>query len=160
MTISKDRLVQLDYRLSDGEGNLLNPDDGEIIYLHGHGQIFEKAEAALEGKGEGESVSVDLAPAEAFGEHREELVAEEMLSELPEDVFVGMELEGYLDENPEDVIVYVVTHIGERSAVLDGNHPLAGKALRFEATVTEVQELEPEAVREILEHSHDHDHHH
>jgi len=159
MTITKNTLVSLDCRLSDSDGNLLNPGEPELIYLHGgYGQLFARAEAALEGKAVGDSVSVVLEPADAFGEHDEALVVEEALSELPEDIFVGMEVDGYLEECPDDVIIYTVTEIHEAYARLDANHPYAGKQLRFEAEVRELQPLGDAAVREILEHRHHHHH--
>jgi FKBP-type peptidyl-prolyl cis-trans isomerase SlyD len=157
MTITKDTLVSLDYRLTDAKGNLLNPDEEELIYLHGgYGQVFAKVEEALEGKRVGDSVRVPLAPAEAFGEHDEALVVEESLSELPDDIFVGMEVDGYMEENPDDVVIYTVTEVRDGSAVLDGNHPLAGMSLVFEGTVQEVQALDADAVREIMAHHHHH----
>jgi FKBP-type peptidyl-prolyl cis-trans isomerase SlyD len=157
MTITKDTLVSLDYRLTDAEGNLLNPDEEELIYLHGgYGQIFKKVEEALEGKSVGDSVRVVLSPAEAFGDYDEALVVEESLSELPEELAVGMEIDGYTEESPDDVVIYTVAEIRGDTAVLDGNHPLAGKSLVFEGTVEEIQELDEEAVREILEHEHHH----
>ena len=159
MTITKDTLVSLDCRLTDAEGNLLNAEDEELIYLHGgYGQLFAKVEEALEGKSVGDSVSVELSPAEAFGEYDEALVVEEARSELPDDIFVGMEIDGYVEENPDDVVIYTVTELRGDTAVLDANPPLAGKQLRFEGRVREAQALDAEAVREILEHAHDHDH--
>lgn len=157
MTITKDTLVSLDYRLTDAGGNLLNPDEEELIYLHGgYGQVFKKVEEALEGKSVGDSVDVELSPAEAFGEYDASLVVEEARSELPEEIDIGMELDGYLEERPDDVIIYTVTELRDDTAVLDANHPLAGKRLRFEGTVQEIQELDETAVREILEHHHHH----
>jgi FKBP-type peptidyl-prolyl cis-trans isomerase SlyD len=158
MTIAKDCLVHLDYRLTDSAGNLLNPDDDALIYLHGRGQIFKKVEAALEGQKVGHAISVDLAPHEAFGEYDETLVAEEPLDDLPEELCVGMELDGYLDERPDETVIYTVTQISDECAVLDANHPLAGERLCFEGTVREIQQLDAAAVKEILEHEHDHDH--
>ena len=158
MNISKNCLVQLDYRLLDGRGNQMNPEN-ELIYLHGsYGQMFDKVEKALEGKEVGESVRVELTPEEAFGAFDENLEEEVPLSELPEDIAVGMELDGTIDESPDDVVIYTVTQIGETTAVLDANHPLAGMALVFEGTVTEVQQLDDAAVKEIMEHKHHHHH--
>lgn len=157
MTISKDKLVTLDYRLTDTEGNLLNADEEELIYLHGgYGHVFEKVEAALEGKGVGDAVHVTLEPGDAFGEYDGSLVVEEALSELPEDLHVGMEIDGYMEENPDDVVIYTVREINGNEALLDGNHPLAGLSLVFDGTVEDVQEIGEEAIQEILEHEHHH----
>lgn len=160
MKIAKNALVHLEYRLSDADGVHLNPEEGELIYLHGgYGHIFAELENALEGKAINDTFKVTLSPEEAFGEHKEELLFEEQLSELPEDIFIGMELDGSDDESPEENIIYTITEINDDFATLNGNHPLAGKTLTFEGIITEVQELNAEEVRGILEHdAHGHEH--
>jgi FKBP-type peptidyl-prolyl cis-trans isomerase SlyD len=159
MSISKNCLVQLDYRLNDSDGNQLNPEN-ELIYLQGgYGMVFAKVEEALEGKNVGDSVKVELTAAEAFGEFDENLVDEVSLSDLPDDIEEGMEMDGAFDDSPDDVVIYTVAEIRADTAVLDANHPLAGMPLVFEGTVTEIQELDDAAVKEILEHQHDHHHH-
>ncbi|MHC3994772.1 FKBP-type peptidyl-prolyl cis-trans isomerase [Thiomicrolovo sp. ZZH C-3] len=157
MRITKNTLVTLDYELSTADGTLLNPDDSELMYLHGgYGQIFARLEAELEGKQAGDDVYVALSPAEAFGEYDGSLIVEEALSELPDDLEVGMEIEGHLESDPDDMIIYTVKEIRGDEAVLDGNHPLAGSSLVFDGTVKEVQLLDDAAVRELLEHEHHH----
>ena len=157
MPITKDCLVTLEYELFSTGGERLNDDEEPLMYLHGgYGQIFAKVEAALEGKTVGDDIHLALSPDEAFGVYDGSLVVEEALSELPDGLEVGMEIEGHLESDPDDVIVYTVKEIRGDEAVLDGNHPLAGQSLVFDATVVEVQPLEEEAVREILEHEHHH----
>lgn len=154
MKITKNRLVHIDYRLSDADGNHLNPDENELIYLHGgYGHVFQAFEDALEGKEVGESFKVTLTPDEAFGEYDEDLIVQEPLSELPEDIFIGMEL----DTDDESETLYVVTNIQDDFALLNANHPLAGRTLTFEGEITELQELSEEEIQELLEHEH-HDH--
>ena len=156
MPIAKNTLVTLDYRLLSPEGETLYEEE-DLMYVHGgYDQIFEKVEAALEGREAGDAVRVTLSPAEAFGEYDGALVVDEALSELPDELSVGMELDGYSEENPDDLVIYTVKEIRDGRAVLDGNHPLAGREIIFEATVKELNPLSDEAVREILEHGHDH----
>lgn len=61
-------------------------------------------------------------------------------------------------DDPEtgDVIVFRVTDITDGQVTVDGNHPLAGQTLRFEATVASVRE----ATAEEIDHGHVHDGHH
>ena len=159
MTITKNCLVTLDYRLTSPGGELLGPEE-ELMYLHGgYGQLFEKVEAALEGKRVGDTVRVELMPEDAFGEYDGSLLIEEALSELPEGLSVGMEIDGYLEENPDDVIVYTVKEVHPDMAVLDGNHPLAGEIVVFEAEIAEVHALDAAAVQEVLAHHEAHEHH-
>lgn len=155
MKITKNILVNIDYRLTDLDGNYLNPDENELIYLHGgYGHVFKAFEDALEGKETGESFNVTLFPKQAFGEYKEELIVQEPLTELPEDIYIGMEL----DTDDESGVVYVVTNIGDDFALLNANHPLAGRTLTFEGKIIELQELSDEEAKELLAHEHYHQH--
>lgn len=155
MPIDKNCLVTLDYRLYTPEGEALYNEE-ELMYLHGgYGQIFEKVETALAGKNAGTQIRVTLTPQEAFGEYEGALLIEESLHDLPEDVCVGMELDGPSHTDPDDVVIYTVKEIRGEEAVLDGNHPLAGQTIVFEADIKEVQPLDDAAVQELLHH-HDH----
>lgn len=153
MLIAKNRLVALKYRLTDEKGNILNEGHESIAYLHGeYGHIFPALEKELEGKKEGDVFRITLLPQEAFGQYQEDLVVTEALSELPEDIFVGMEVDGYMEESPEDILIYTVTHIDSDHAVLDANHPFAGVTLTFEGSIEEIQEISEQAIQEIIEH--------
>ena len=64
MNITKDAAVTISYKITDPQGKLL--DQGDVAYLHGgYDNIFAKVEAAMEGKAEGDAVSVDLPKADA-----------------------------------------------------------------------------------------------
>ncbi|WP_415398463.1 FKBP-type peptidyl-prolyl cis-trans isomerase [Sulfurimonas sp. CS5] len=157
MEISKDKLVYLQYTLHDADGTHLNPNEGELIYLHGgYGHIFSELENAIEKKVVDDSFKVTLSPEEAFGEYDEELLIKEQLSELPKDIYVGMELDSNSDEFPDETLIFTVMDIHDDYATLNGNHPLAGKTLTFEGVITKIQELEEDAVRRILEHGTQH----
>jgi FKBP-type peptidyl-prolyl cis-trans isomerase SlyD len=113
----------------------------DLTYLHGgYGELLAALESALEGKGPGESVLVQLEPEQAFGEYDAELVRVEPASRYGEGLAVGMEVE-------EDARLYTVTDIAAGSVVLDGNHPLAGMALRFSCQVLSVRTAKPEEIR-------------
>ncbi|MDD5117904.1 MAG: peptidylprolyl isomerase [Sulfuricurvum sp.] len=157
MTITKNCIVTLDYHINDTEGNLLHEEEESLVYLHGdYGHIFPTVEKALEGKSIGEPFSVTLTADKAFGEYDPSLVITEALSELPVEVSVGMELDGYFDEDSDDVTIYTVTEINGKEATLDGNHPLAGMDLVFEGTVLDIHEATPEEIKEVLEFHHHH----
>lgn len=158
MKIANNALVHLKYTLKDSDGVHLNPNEGELIYLHGgYGHIFPELENALEGKEFNDTFKVTLSPEEAFGEYKEEYLFEEKRSEFPEDISVGMELDANSEELDEENIIYRIIDIKKDSVTLDSNHPLAGKTLTFEGLITEIQELDEEAVREVLEHdAHNH----
>lgn len=141
MKITKDSIVTLDYRITYDSGTLFDTGNEPLIYLHGgYDNLFKPLEKALDNKMVGDTFRVALTPEESFGEYQQELVVVESLSDLPDDIEVGMEIEGYLESSPDDIILYVVTEIRADSAVLDANHPLAGKNLIFEGTVKAIRE--------------------
>ena len=126
--------------LHDAQGVELSAPQ-ELAYLHGgYGQMLGALERALEGKGAGESVLVQLEPERAFGEYDAELVRVEPASRYGEGVAVGMQIE-------ETELLYTVTEVGGGSVVLDANHPLAGMALRFSLVILTVREASEEELR-------------
>ena len=118
--------------LHDAQGVELSAPQ-ELSYLHGgYGHMLDALERAVDGKGPGESVRVQLEPQQAFGEYDAELVRVEPLSRYGEDIAVGMQIE-------EGDATYMVTEMGGGSVVLDANHPLAGMALHFSLVILTVR---------------------
>ena len=148
-TITKDAAVTIAYKMTDPQtGKPL--DAGTTAYLHGHGNLFDKVEAAIEGQPVGHSVTIDLAPTEAFGERDESLMRTIPKSEFPPGVKVGGQLQG---AGPDGrTVVYNVVKIKGPEVHLDGNHALAGQAMRFAATVKAVRA----ATAEEIAHGHVH----
>jgi len=156
MQVTQDMVVKLKYELRNSEGELLEQTDEPLEYIHGgHHGMFPRIEEALEGKSAGESLEVYLQPAEAFGEYDAALVQIEPREKFPEDIEVGMRFEGGVEDGGEETVVYTVTDIADGKVVVDGNHPLAGMALRFHCTVESVRA----ATAEELEHGHVHGEH-
>jgi FKBP-type peptidyl-prolyl cis-trans isomerase SlyD len=141
LQIAKNTVVTLSYNLTDPDGNMLDDGHQPIIYLHGgYDGVFIPIEAALEGKVAGDKVTVKLQPHDAFGEYDFDLLLIEAVENLPQPLKVGMMIEGDTDDGlAEGAVFYTVTEIAEGKAVLDGNHPLAGTALVFIGTVTDVR---------------------
>ena len=112
----------------------------DLTYLHGgYGELFAALERALEGKSAGESVRIQLEPEDAFGVYDADLLRVEPAERYGEGLAVGMEVE-------EDSRFYTVTDVADGKAVLDGNHPLAGIALRFFCEIVSVRSAKPEEV--------------
>ena len=161
MQIGKDTVVTLTYQLTTLSGDLLEEasQDTPAAYLHGgYDGIFPKVEAALEGKGVGDTLDLVLEPDDAFGEFDAELVRVELAHQFPENVAVGMQLEGS-SEDGHHQLLYTVTDVADGKVVVDGNHPLSGQSLRLQCKVEDVRVASSEEV----EHGHvhgAHGHHH
>ena len=133
-------MVALRVEMHDAQGVQLQP-ASDITYLHGgYGELLEALEHALEGKGAGESLRVQLEPDQAFGEYDADLVRVEAAERYGAGLAVGMEVE-------EDSRLYTVTDIAAGKVVLDGNHPLAGMALRFSCHVVSVRGASAEEIQ-------------
>ena len=155
MKIAKNTVVTVNYTLSDAQNNVLEDDGEPIVYLHGgYDNTLPAIENALEGQEVGCSVTIQVEPEDAFGEYDAELIKIEPRDRLPSPLEVGMHFEGVPDGADSDAesVIYVVTDIADDKVVLDGNHPLAGMALRFVLNVTEVRG----ATQDEIEHRHPH----
>ncbi|MFZ4478611.1 MAG: FKBP-type peptidyl-prolyl cis-trans isomerase [Rhodoferax sp.] len=138
MKIEKNTAVTLRFKLTDTLGKVLEQSSEPMVYLHGgYNNIFPRVEQALEGQLPGYQTTLDLKPQDAFGERDEQLVKTIPKTEFPPGVKVGGQLQG---QGPEgQPTLFTVMKIKGNTVMLDGNHPLAGKSLRFNLTVTGVR---------------------
>lgn len=151
MKIEKNCAVTLRYKLTDSNGTTLDAGREPMVYLHGgYDNIFLKVEQALEGQLPGYQTQIELAAADAFGEYDERLLQTIPKSQFPPGIKLGGQLQA---QGPDgQVQMYNVVKIKGQQVMLNGNHPLAGKALRFAATVLAVRA----ASAEEIEHGHVH----
>jgi len=161
MKIAKDTVVTVNYKLSDAQNNLIEEGSQPMVYLHGgYENTLPKIEEELDGKEVGYASTIQVEPDDAFGDYEPELVKVEERARLPEPIEVGMQFEGMAEGADDDQpTIFTVTEIAEDKVVLDGNHPLAGMALRFELSVVDVRAATPEEIQ----HGHVHGaggHHH
>jgi len=158
MKIEKNTAVTLRYKISDSQGKILEQSDEPMAYLHGgYGNTFAKIEEALQGQVAGYRTLLELQPQDAYGLRDESLLQTISKSEFPPGVKVGGQLRGQgPDGQPQ---VFTVIKIKGDKVMLDGNHPFAGKTLRFSVSVMEVRP----ATEEEVTHGHvhgAHGHHH
>jgi FKBP-type peptidyl-prolyl cis-trans isomerase SlyD len=160
MKIAKNTVVTVNYKLSDAQNNLIEEGVQPMVYLHGgYENTLPKIEEELDGKEAGYSSTLQVEPEDAFGDYDAELVKVEDRKRLPEPLEVGMQFEGMADGGDDEPMIFTVTEIADDKVVLDGNHPLAGMALRFELSVIDVRA----ATEEEIAHGHvhgAHGHHH
>ena len=158
MKIAKDTVVTLQYKVAEAGGKLIEQSKEPMVYLHGgYNNTLPKIEEALDGREPGHECSLDLQPADAFGERDPALVRVIPKSEFPPSVKVGGQLEGRTDDGQPHV--FHVMKIKGPEVHLDGNHPLAGKALKFVLKVTGVRAASAEEIAHGHVHG-EHGHHH
>jgi FKBP-type peptidyl-prolyl cis-trans isomerase SlyD len=143
MNITAPCVVSLVWRLEDTQGNLIDDLQDPVEFFYGGDDLLAKVEEALTDQQVGFETKLHLEPEHAFGDYRAELVFFEERSLLVEPVEVGMQFDGVppgaaTQGMPADA-VYSVTEIYPSHVVLDGNHPLAGVALRLALKVVDVR---------------------
>ena len=158
MKIEKDTAVTLRFSVADAAGKLIDNSSDPMVYLHGgYDNTFPKIESALEGQEPGYQVTLTLTADEAFGQREEALVRTIPKKEFPAGVKVGGQLKGYTEGGNEQV--FNVLKIKGDTVHLDGNHPLAGKDLRFTVKVLDVRPASAEEIAHKHVHG-EHGHHH
>jgi FKBP-type peptidyl-prolyl cis-trans isomerase SlyD len=160
MKAALNTVVTMHYTLTDDSGAVIDSSAGSdpLAYLHGHGNIIPGLEKALEGKAAGHKSKVTVAPAEGYGEKNPEAIFEAPREHFPPDMSLAVGERVYAD-GPNGQLALTIVEVNEHGAVLDANHPLAGKILHFDVEIVEVRA----ATEEELTHGHVHGpggHHH
>lgn len=151
MEITEQCVVALTWTLKDTLGEELDVLDEPVEFLVGGDDLLPRIEEALQGHGPGAKLALHLEPEDAFGDFNDQLLFLEPRALFPEEIEEGMTFDGMaLPEgcNPDAprTALYTVAEIYPDHIVLDGNHPLAGIALRLQLTVQAVREATEEEI--------------
>ncbi|MDI1275748.1 peptidylprolyl isomerase [Polaromonas sp.] len=145
MKITPQCVVALTWTLKDTLGEILDELDEPVEFLLGGDDLLAKIEESLQGHEAGASIDLHLEPENAFGDYDENLVFLEARKLFPAELEEGLTFDGAAlpagvnPDTPTDHI-YTVTEIYPDHVVLDGNHPLAGIAIRLSLKVESVRE--------------------
>ncbi len=144
MPITPPCVVSLTWRLADAQGLQIDELTDPVEFFVGGDDLLPKVEEALAGHAIGDEVALHLEPEHAFGDYDPKLVFFEARTIFPEALEVGMQFdgvpEGAVTEGLPAEAIYTVTEVYPEHVVLDGNHPLAGMALRLQMTVRDVRD--------------------
>ncbi len=171
MKVSDGKVVSTAYTLytlsPDDEFELVEEvaEDEAMFYLSGHSGLPPKFEENLNGLSAGESYQFEISPEDAFGEFYEDNVVDFGLDMFR--IEDGKVPDGFLE--PGNSIPFTnddgakipgrVVEVQNDKVIIDFNHPLAGKTLKFEGKIISVRE----ASAEEMDHGHVHGpggHHH
>ena len=132
--------VKIHYKGTLEDGSQFDSSEGRdpLEFQLGSGQVIPGFDKAVEGMTVGESKSVSIEPADAYGERNEQAIQEVPKSALPPDLTPqeGMTLQA--QNQNQQPIQLVVTAVGEESITVDANHPLAGKTLNFDISLVAI----------------------
>ncbi|HNY19583.1 MAG TPA: peptidylprolyl isomerase [Flexilinea sp.] len=135
------KVVSLAYTLwVDGEpidsADINNP----LVYLHGHDNIIPGLENELNGLFPGEKKTVIVSPEDGYGELMPDSIVELDRSLFPEDYIPALGSVLHLQDESDQVYTAYIQDFNENSVIVDLNHPLAGKELKFDIEIVEVRD--------------------
>ena len=150
-SVEQHKVVSFVYSIVDESGELLEQSDLPISYVHGgKHDLFEKVTQGLAGAVVNDTVEVSLTPAEGFGPHDPDLTYTDGIENVPEEFrSVGAEVEMMNDQG--DSRKFTVTRIEDGKLTVDGNHPMAGKAITFRIKVTDIRDATLEEIANGVE---------
>ncbi len=161
MQIENGAVVSFLYTLNDTAGNTIETNrDGDhpAVYLHGANNVVPKLEAAFAGKQAGDHFELTLAPADAYGERRDNAIERVPAKYLKHESKLTPGQAVQINTKEGSMLVTVVK-VGKFSVDVDSNHPLAGQTLHYVIDVVDVRA----ATAEEKAHGHAHGaggHHH
>ena len=132
--------VKIHYTGTLDDGTQFDSSDGRepLAFELGSGQVIPGFDKAVDGMSVGETKSVNIPAEDAYGPHHPQMIQEVPRSAMPDDLepAEGMGLQA---QGPDgQVLNLVVTGVQEDSITVDGNHPLAGKALNFDIELVSI----------------------
>jgi FKBP-type peptidyl-prolyl cis-trans isomerase SlpA len=132
--------VTLHYRLACGGQEVVNTfPEGPETFTLGSGELEGRLEVLLLGLTEGQRLTFDLGPGEAFGPRDEALVHRLPRADFP----AHMELapgHGVQFELPNgQSMMGTVLEVGEETVKVDFNHPLAGLPVTLEVEILAIE---------------------
>lgn len=145
--VSKDKIVTLKYAVFETEQDEVLEYRENLSYLHGgYEDLLQNLQKTLEGHKVGEKIEVELSADQAFGPHLDKLVMTGAADQFPDE---AQQLWTRIQGQAEDGSTreFVVIHVENGMITVDGNHPYAGKNLRFIVEIIDIRNASPEEIK-------------
>lgn len=131
--------VKVHYTGTLDDGSVFDSSEGSepLAFAVGSGQVIVGFDEAVMGMEVGDSKTVHIPCAKAYGERNDEMIIQAPIDQVPPDMNLelGMRLE--MGGANGEVLRVVVAEIEETHVTLDANPPLAGKDLTFKLELVE-----------------------
>jgi len=137
--IENGKQVAIEYSVFSDDNTQIDTNIGKdpLVFLFGSHQILPALEEALRGLEVGDSKKVTLNPDSAYGDINPQAYKKVEAKLIPEDLRFEGALLVVSDEQFGEMLIRVDSLDGEQ-VVLDFNHPLAGKTLKFDVKVLDI----------------------
>src|SRR3954447_10743477 len=123
MEIKKDKVVEIDYTLTNEQGDVLDSSKGRgpLAYVHGSGGLIPGLERELEGKNAGDQIKVKVDPDQAYGQRNPGMIQRVPRTSFrtEQEVRPGMQFQA---QTPQGPIAVTVTDVNDNEVTVDANH--------------------------------------
>jgi peptidylprolyl isomerase len=132
--------LRLHYTGTLDDGTVFDTSEGRepLEFTLGSGEIIPGLDSGVQGMAVGESRSVRVEPAEAYGEHDPGRVQAVPLESVPDHIPTDPGTQLQVQTSEGQTMNVTVAGKTDSELHLDANHPLAGKALTFEVELVEI----------------------
>ena len=156
--VNDDVVVSLDYTLTV-DGQVVDSTEGDepLQFLQGHQNIIPGLERELNGMHIGQSKTVIVPAADAYGEIDPDNIVDVPRDEFPTEIPLETGIELEVKNADGEVLTATIAEVTADSVQLDFNHPLAGKELTFNVTVVDLRAPTEEEMAHGHVHADDYD---
>jgi len=132
--------VKIHYTGTLSDGSTFDSSEGRdpLEFTLGAGQVIPGFDKAVTGMSAGDSQTVNIPSADAYGAHdpngRQAFPRDQVPENVPLDIGTRLQLSGPQGQP----IMVTVAEVSDTEVILDANHPLAGKDLTFEIELVEI----------------------
>ena len=130
--------AEFERRLNSGETFDSSEGGDPLEFTIGDQEVIAGFEEAVIGMDAGQTKTITIPAAEAYGEQRTELIASVERTRFPEDVELEIGQQFRVGQSGGDEMVVTVTALTDSHVTIDANHPLAGEELTFDITLAEI----------------------
>ena len=137
---AQEKRVKFDYTLTV-DNEVVETTDGRapLEYTPGQGQLIPGLEREMASMKAGDSKTVLVKPEDGYGMSRQDAIREFPLDKFPQGMEpqVGMVFE--MQDDGGNAYPATVKEIKDNVVILDFNHPLAGKELKFDVKIVSIE---------------------
>jgi len=125
-------------KLTDGSEFDSSAGRDPLEFTVGAGQIIPGLDREIAGMAVGDTKTVNITAAEAYGQRNPEAVQEVPRSAMPAEIelAVGKRLHATTADGGQMIVT--IAAVSEETVTMDANHPLAGEDLVFEVELVEI----------------------
>ena len=143
--VKKGDTIKVHYHGKLTDGTTFDSSEGRnpLEFEVGNGMVIPGFDEGVTGMKVGDKKTIHIPAEEAYGAVQDDMFMEFPLNRFPEDMKpeVGMTLN--MSNGSGDQFPVIITEIGEETAILNGNHPLAGQDLIFDLELMEIAGASP-----------------